>query len=134
MFPVEIIPLASGLTTFNKITIPEDFEHGRRYAFSINQDRDGPFSCSFCHLRDATSVISTQFFVGSWLTCGLLSNETKNDHHKLCVGWTGCFCRCDTRYDDYRGREYDRPRDYDRGDRDRDRGSYRWDRYDDRRH
>ena len=25
MFPVEIIPLASGLTTFNKITIPEDF-------------------------------------------------------------------------------------------------------------
>lgn len=39
------------------------------------------------------------------------------------------------RYDDHR-RDYDRPRDYDRGDRDRDRdrGGYGRDRYDDRRH
>ena len=28
------------------------------------------------------------------------------------------------RYDDYRGRDYDHPRDYDRGDRNRDRGDY----------
>jgi len=40
------------------------------------------------------------------------------------------------RYDEHhRGRlDYDRPRDYDRGDRDRDRGGYGRDRYDDRRY
>ena len=38
------------------------------------------------------------------------------------------------RYDDYRGggRDYDRPRDYDRGNRDR--GGYGRDKYDDRRY
>jgi transformer-2 protein len=44
------------------------------------------------------------------------------------------------RYDDYRGggggggREFDRHRDYDRGDRDRDRGGYGRERYDERRY
>jgi len=40
------------------------------------------------------------------------------------------------RHDDFRGggRDYDRPRDYDRGDRERDRGGYGRERYDDRRH
>jgi len=41
------------------------------------------------------------------------------------------------RYDDYRGgggRDHDRHRDYDRGDRDRERGGYGRERYDDRRH
>ena len=85
---------------------PQDFKHG------CFQHHDGPFGGSFCHLRDATSVTSTQFFLGSRLTHGRLAvssvtRQGTTDRHKLCVRWTSCCCNCGT--DQWRTAPFIRP-------------------------